>query len=80
VGPESLGASSFHHQAVRDVAPGLSVSATSPDGVVEALEAPGKGFVLGVQWHPEELMEGAPRMKRLFEAFIGAAAASCHRR
>jgi putative glutamine amidotransferase len=71
---------SFHHQAAKDVAPDLLVSATSPDGVIEALEASGNSFVLGVQWHPEELMEGDPRMKRLFEAFIGAAAASCHRR
>ena len=80
VGAGGMGVNSFHHQAAKDVAPGLLVSATSPDGVIEALEASGTSFVLGVQWHPEELMEGAPRMKRLFEAFIGAAAASCHRR
>jgi len=42
-----------HHQAVKDVAGPLRVSAQAADGVIEALEAPGSTFVLGVQWHPE---------------------------
>jgi len=53
VGTRKLDVNSTHHQAVHD--PGLAiVSATSPDGVIEAIELPGR-FVLGVQWHPELL-------------------------
>jgi len=48
-------ANSTHHQAVRTLGTGLQVSATAPDGVIEAIEAPGPNFVLGVQWHPESL-------------------------
>jgi putative glutamine amidotransferase len=48
----SLRVNSYHHQGVRDVAPGLTPSAYAPDGLVEALEAPG---LLAVQWHPELL-------------------------
>jgi putative glutamine amidotransferase len=52
LGP-SARVSSSHHQAVNAVAPGLRVSATAPDGVVEALELPGSPGTLGVEWHPE---------------------------
>lgn len=49
---------SIHHQAVRTVGSGLTATAWSPDGVVEAVEGDG---VLGVQWHPERLVGGDPR-------------------
>lgn len=45
---------SFHHQAIRDLAPGLVVSAHAPDGVIEGIEATAGGWLVGVQWHPEE--------------------------
>lgn len=45
---------SHHHQAVARLAPGLTITATAEDGVVEAIEAPGRP-TLGVQWHPERL-------------------------
>ncbi len=54
-GRTNLMANSTHHQAVRTLGTGLQVSATAPDGVIEAIEAPGPNFVLGVQWHPESL-------------------------
>jgi gamma-glutamyl-gamma-aminobutyrate hydrolase PuuD len=57
-----------HHQAIATVAPDLVVTATSADGVIEAVELPGHRFVIGVQWHPEE--DGDPR---LFEALVAAA-------
>lgn len=58
---------SHHHQAVVD--PGtLTVTARADDGVIEAVEDPARRFVLGVQWHPEELAD-----LRLFEAFVDAA-------
>jgi putative glutamine amidotransferase len=49
---------SRHHQCVANIAPGLVLAATAPDGVVEALELPGKRFALAVQWHPEARMDG----------------------
>ena len=69
---------SFHHQSVQDVPPVLRVTAHASDGVVEAVEAPDKRFVVGVQWHPEELVGDDPRMKRLFETLVEAATASRH--
>jgi putative glutamine amidotransferase len=70
LGAEHLGVNSFHHQSVKAVPPGLRVAASSPDGVIEGIEAPDKRFIVGVQWHPEELVEDDPRMRRLFEAFV----------
>jgi putative glutamine amidotransferase len=63
---------SLHHQAVRDVAPGVAVSARAADGMVEAIELPQHPFALAVQWHPECLLN-APGMLGLFEAFVQAA-------
>jgi putative glutamine amidotransferase len=50
----ATGVNSIHHQAVADPGPVLEVTAAAPDGVIEAVEAPG---VLGLQWHPERLFE-----------------------
>lgn len=64
---------SFHHEAVKDLAEGFTVSARSlPDDVIEAIELPGERFVVGVQWHPEELtaMEEA---RNIFRSFVQAA-------
>jgi putative glutamine amidotransferase len=72
-----LQANSFHHQAARTVAPVLVPVAYAPDGVVEAVELPGREFVLGVQWHPEHLVEEHPSHRRLFEGLVEAA---CRRR
>ena len=61
----------LHHQALRDIAPGLRVTGRAPDGVVEAVECRGSGFVLGVQCHPEELWERTDtRWARMFAGFI----------
>ena len=48
-------------------------SAFAPDGLVEAIELPGERFAVGVQWHPEMLIDNDPPTRRLFEAFIDAA-------
>jgi putative glutamine amidotransferase len=48
------------------------VSATAPDGVIEAVEDPGKRFCLGVQWHPENFYRTG-EFRALFEAFVNAA-------
>ncbi len=63
---------SRHHQAVKDVAPGFQVSATAPDGVIEAIEDPSLPFCLGVQWHPENFWRTG-EFRPLFEGLVGAA-------
>ena len=62
---------SRHHQAVKTIAPGFVVSATAPDGVVEAIEDPAAGFCLGVQWHPENFWRTG-EFRPLFEGFLAA--------
>jgi putative glutamine amidotransferase len=73
LGEESREVNSFHHQSIKGVPMALQVTASAPDGVTEAVETQGQAFVVGVQWHPEELIEDDPRMRRLFEAFIDEA-------
>lgn len=53
--PEEIWVNSRHHQAVAKLGEGLRVIAVAPDGVVEAFEAESQPFVLGIQWHPENL-------------------------
>jgi putative glutamine amidotransferase len=69
-----LPVNTLHHQALHRLAPGLRVVARAPDGVIEAVEGTGPGFVLGVQCHPEELWEQADRRwARMFEGFVAIA-------
>ncbi len=68
----ALRVNSFHHQAVRRPAPGFVVSARSRDGIIEALESSGRGFALGVQWHPETMWERDERFLNLFKALVDA--------
>lgn len=58
-----------HHQAIARLAEGLEAAARAEDGTVEAVEMPGRSFVLGVQWHPEQDHAGDPR---LFQALVTA--------
>lgn len=59
----------YHHQAIAELGEHLVVSAFDADGVVEAIELPGDGFVVAVQWHPEEFLDDL----RLFAAIVEAA-------
>ncbi len=68
-----LRVNSFHHQAVRQVPAGFNVTATSGDGVIEAIEHPTLPFALGVQWHPEALWDQEQHHNALFTAFVEAA-------
>lgn len=70
---DSIQTNSFHHQAVKDIAPDFIADAWSKDGVIEGIEMQGKGFVLGVQWHPEGMISKYPIMIKLFKAFVDAA-------
>ena len=72
LGTTSLPVNSLHHQAVKDVAPRLIEAGRAPDGIVEALEAEGHPFVVGVQWHPEELIGTDARAGLLFDALVQA--------
>jgi putative glutamine amidotransferase len=63
---------SRHHQAVKNIAPGFVVSARTVDGVIEGIEKVGAPFVVGVQWHPENMVAGDPLMRALFQAFVQA--------
>lgn len=63
---------SRHHQAAQVTGTGLLSTAWAPDGVIEGLEASDLRFVVGVQWHPENMLDVSPQMLRLFEAFIAA--------
>lgn len=69
---DSCEVNSRHHQAVKTVASGFRVSATAPDGVIEAIEDPAFPFCLGVQWHPENFYRTG-EFRALFEGFIEAA-------
>ncbi|MHB0939204.1 MAG: gamma-glutamyl-gamma-aminobutyrate hydrolase family protein [Armatimonadota bacterium] len=69
-----LHVNSFHHQAVRQCGNGQVPIAWSDDEIIEALAMPEARFVLGVQWHPEEMAASDPLQSRLFLAFVQAAA------
>jgi putative glutamine amidotransferase len=70
VGRATLRVNSSHHQAVGRVAPDLVVSARSPDGVIEAIEHPGRRFLMGVEWHPERGPDACPESRALLRAFV----------
>lgn len=73
LGADSSAANSFHHQGVLEVAPGFSPTAYAADGLIEAIEADDKTFMLGVQWHPEFFL-GEKHMGNLFTALVNEAA------
>jgi putative glutamine amidotransferase len=66
---------SYHHQALDRVGEGLRVTARAADGIVEGAELT-DGWVVGVQWHPEDTAEDDPRQQALFDAFVARAAGS----
>jgi len=70
-GTETMSVNSAHHQAVRTIGKGIVIDAVAPDGVIEGIEAPGKRFCLGVQWHPEFTID--PGDTKILRAFIDVA-------
>jgi putative glutamine amidotransferase len=71
---ETCHVNSRHHQSVKQAAKGFEVTATSPDGVIEAMEMPGAAFCLAVQWHPENFWRTG-EFRELFEGLVQAASA-----
>jgi putative glutamine amidotransferase len=70
-GTTGFSANSFHHQAVRDLAPGLVATGWADDGLVEAVETRDGPWLLAVQWHPEEMhADAAAPDGGLFRALV----------
>lgn len=75
LGETVVSVNSMHHQAIKDLADGLRPTAFAPDGIIEAVEGTNGQYLVAVQWHPEELADTQPGMRRLFASFVEAAAA-----
>jgi putative glutamine amidotransferase len=71
IGAGEIPVNSAHHQAVKSVGHDIIIDAVAPDGVIEGIEAPGRRFCLGVQWHPEFAITEADNL--IFRAFVDAA-------
>jgi putative glutamine amidotransferase len=74
LGAPEVEVNSLHHQAIRRVGRGLREVAWAPDGIIEGVESAGSGpLVLGVQWHPEELVAHDPAARNLFLTLVASA-------
>lgn len=73
IGAGEFPVNSFHHQAVSQLPSGWRWAALAEDGVGEAMEWEGSEWWLGVQWHPEDLMERDESARTLFVAFVAQA-------
>jgi len=69
----TLEVNTYHHQAVKDLAPGFVVNTRSCDGLVEGIEHNGNLFILGTQFHPEKMRDDRPVFNKIFHEFIRAA-------
>ena len=69
---ETCHVNSRHHQSVKQAAKGFEITATSPDGVIEAMEKPEAPFCVAVQWHPENFWRTG-EFRELFEGLVQAA-------
>ncbi|MEI3604121.1 gamma-glutamyl-gamma-aminobutyrate hydrolase family protein [Pseudogracilibacillus sp. SE30717A] len=73
VGKDKIKVNSRHHQANDKLGSALTVSGTASDGVIEAIEGDSETFVLGLQWHPENLInKGDESSKNIYAGFIQA--------
>ena len=79
LGTDKITVNSLHHQAVDMPAQGITVSAVSPDGIVEAFEVPEHPFCIGVQWHPEFLTKRHDHAGKLLRAFVDACSEKANR-
>ncbi len=74
VGAREHEVNSLHHQAVKRIGDGVTITAWAPDGVAEGMELRDHPFALAVQFHPEELAPTDPASRALFAAFVEACA------
>jgi putative glutamine amidotransferase len=71
VGSDTIQVNSYHHQSINQMPTGFRRSGVASDGIIEAIEGVGKKFVLGVQWHPEQLaMVGDSNSLKIFQRLI----------
>lgn len=73
LGQTEVTSASWHHQALKQVAPGLRVVALAPDGIIEAVEMPQHQCLLAVQWHPELTAATDSTQQRLFDWLVNSA-------
>jgi len=70
LGRREILVNSLHRQGIAGLAPGLTIEARAPDGIIEAVSVKGaKTFAIGVQWHPEYKAASNPDSVKLFDAF-----------
>ncbi len=67
---ETVPTNSFHHQSIKKLAPGFRVNAHAADEIIEGIERQDVPFVMGVQWHPEMMVDKHPAMLKLFHHFV----------
>lgn len=72
LGKTELMVNSYHHQCIKDAAPGMQIMAKAQDGVIEAFCFPEKRFLWGVQWHPEMSLAYDEESGKIFEMFLHA--------
>ncbi len=72
IGTEEIGVNSYHHQAVKELAPTLVATATSEDGIIEGVYMPNKQFLHAVQWHPEFSFRSCDHSRKIVASFIKA--------
>lgn len=73
-GARTIDVNSFHHQAIKDLAPDLEINGVAPDEVVESVSRSGNAWILGVQWHPEMMFREHPEHLQPFSALVEQAA------
>jgi len=79
LGALEVDVNSFHHQSIEQLGTGLRTVAVASDGVIEGVELAGsEAFVIGVQWHPEELVQHDPAARHLFATLVDAAGGRRH--
>lgn len=69
-GKDRISVNSLHHQAIKNLAPSLSVMATSTDDLIEGIYMPDKKFFWAVQWHPEFAYKKDETQRKIFDAFV----------
>ena len=72
LGQSEISVNSYHHQAVKTLAPGLEIMAESEDGLVEAVYMPSQKYVWAVQWHPEFSFKTDEPSMRILKSFVNS--------